>query len=174
MTSLVLPLRPLVRVFRAAPGPPSARSLAIQSARTDWLNPDFLDTAAEPALQERLVRFYEAVVEPPLHAGTLARRVRLVRHGLDHLLRGGDPLPIRLDRCARGDGPYAVPGLGPVFWAAVAQATDPDRLPGWTPATERGLVRLGMLKRADRDRPGAVFGRMAEAYAEIQAADPAL
>jgi 5-methylcytosine-specific restriction enzyme B len=174
MTSLVLPLRPLVRAFRAAPGPPSARSLAVQAARTDWLNPDFLDAADEAALCDRLVPFYEAVVDPPLHGHTLARRGRLVRHGLDHLLRGGDPLPARLDRCARPDGPYVVAGLGPVFWAAVAQATDPDRLPGWTPAAERGLARLGMLKRADRDRAGAVFGRMIEAYAQIQAVDPAL
>ena len=174
MTSLVLPLRPLLRIHLAAPGPPSARSLAVRAAHSDWLNPDFLDAADEPALRDRLVPFYEAVVDPPLHAQTLARRVRLVRHGLNHLLRGGDPFPVRLDRCARSDGPYAVPGLGPAFWAAVAQATDPDRLPGWTPATESGLVRLGLLRRTDRDRPGAVFGRMAEAYAEIQAVDPAL
>jgi 5-methylcytosine-specific restriction enzyme B len=174
MMSLVLPLRPLLRVFLAAPGPPSARSLAVQAARTDWLNPDFLDAADEAALRDRLIPFYEAVVEPPLHAQTLARRVRLVRHGLNHLLRGGDPLLARLDRCARSDGPYAVPGLGPMFWAAIAQATGPDRLPGWTPTTEHGLGRLGMLKRTERDRLGAVFGRMAAAYAEIRAANPGM
>src|SRR5437588_171255 len=129
------PLRPLLRVYLAAPGPPSARSIAVQAARANWLNPNFLDAADEAALRDRLVPFYEAVVDPPLHAETLGRRVRLARHGLNHLLHGGDPLPVRLDRCARSDGPYAVPGLGPTFWAAVAQATDPDRLPGWTPAT---------------------------------------
>jgi hypothetical protein len=174
MMSLALPLRPLLRIFLATPGPPSARSRAVQSARTDWLNPDFLDSADESVLLDRLVPFYEAVVDPPLHPETLKRRVRLVRHGLNHLLRGGDPLPARLDRCAHADGPYAVPGLGPVFWAAVAQATDPDRLPGWTSATECGLVRLGILKRTDGDPPGPIFGRMAEAYAKIQAVDPAL
>lgn len=174
MTSLVLPLRPLLRVYRAAPGPSSARSQAVQAARDNWLNPDFLDTADEAGLRDRLVPFYEAVVEPPLHAPTLARRVRLVRHGLNHMLRGGDPLPTRLDRCALADGPYAVPGLGPRFWAAVAQATDPDRLPGWTPATERGLIRLGMLKRSDRDGPGTVFQRMSAAYREIQSMDGAM
>jgi uncharacterized protein (DUF2461 family) len=174
MMSLALPLRPLLRICLAAPGPPSARSRAVQCARTKWLNPDFLDSADESVLCDRLVTFYEAVVDPPLHADTLKRRVRLVRHGLNHLLRGGDPLPARLDRCAHPDGPYAVPGLGPAFWAAVAQATDPDRLPGWTPATECGLVRLGMLKRTDRDRPGAIFGRMVEAYAKIQAVEPTL
>lgn len=174
MMSLVLPLRPLLRVYLAAPGPPSARSLAVQRARSDWLNPDFLDVADEAALRDRLVPFYEAVVDPPLHAATLARRVRHVRHGLNHLFRGGDPLPTRLDRCAQPDGPYAVAGLGSTFWAAVAQATDPDRLPGWTPDTERGLIRLGMLKRSDRDRPGVVFGRMTEAYATVREIDPAL
>jgi 5-methylcytosine-specific restriction enzyme B len=173
MTSLVLPLRPLLRVHRAAPCAPSPRSLAVRSAR-DWLNPDFLDAADEPALRDRLVAFYTAVVDPPLHADTLARRARLVRHGLNHLLRGGDPLPVRLERCAHADGAYAVPGLGLIFWAAVAQATDPDRLPGWTPAAERGLVRLGLLKRSDRDGPGVVFARMTEAYAEIRAVEPEL
>src|SRR4051794_19796141 len=124
MTSLVLPLRPLLRAFRAAPGPPSPRSRAVQAARADWLNTNFLDTADEAALCDRPLPFFKARGDPPLHGHTLARRGRLVRHGLNHLLRGGDPLPARLDRCARPGGPYAVPGLGPAFWAAVAQATD--------------------------------------------------
>jgi uncharacterized protein (DUF2461 family) len=169
MMSLVLPLRPLLRVYLADPGPPSARSAAVQVARTDWLNAEFLDQADEVALRDKLIAFYEAVVDPPLHGETLIRRVRLVRHGLNHLLHGGDALPARLDRCACMGGPYAVPGLGPTFWAAVAQATDPERLPGWTPSTEHGLVRLGMLKRSDGDRPGTIFERTAKAYAEIQA-----
>src|SRR5262245_11064680 len=174
MMSLALPLRPLLRVYRAAPGPPSARTTAVRAARSDWLNPDFLDTADEPDLRDRLAAFYAAVVEPPLHADTLARRVRLVRHGLSHLVRGGDPLPARLDRCAEANGTYAVAGLGSTFWAAVAQATDPDHLPGWTPASERGLMRLGLLRHSDRDRPGTVFARMTDAYAAIREVEPVL
>src|SRR5687767_15165910 len=109
MTSLVLPLRPLVRLYLAAPGPPSVRSLAVQAARSNWLNSEFLDAADDAALRDRLVPFYEAVVEPPLHVHTLTRRVRLVRHGINHLLRGGDSISARLERCVRVDGPYAVP-----------------------------------------------------------------
>jgi uncharacterized protein (DUF2461 family) len=174
MTSQVLPLRPLLRAHRGAPVAPSARSLAVQSARTDWLNAEFLDSADEPALRDRLIAFYTSVVDLSLHADTLARRVRLVRHGINHLLHGGDPLPARLERCVDTLGAYAVPGLGLAFWAAVVQATDPDRLPGWTPATERGLIRLGRLKCTDRDRPGTVFSRLTASYAEIREIEPAL
>lgn len=168
-----LPLRPLLRAYLAADPPAeSPRAAAVRAAHAGWLRPDALDIADEPTLHGHLLAFYEAVVDPPLHAETLARRARLVRHGLTHLVRGADPLPARLERCVRPDGPYAVPGLGVTFWAAVAQATDPDRLPGWTPATERGLVRLGLLKPSTR--PGTVFARMTEAYDHIRSAEPDL
>jgi 5-methylcytosine-specific restriction enzyme B len=169
MMSSPLPLRPLLglrRVDRTADAP---RLLAIRSAAADWLNTPFLDSADEPTLRGRLLPFYEAVVDPPLHCEALARRVGLVRHGLNHLLRGGDPRPVKFDGCARATGAYSVPGLGVAFWGAIVQAIDPDVIPGLTPGTERGLCRLGLLKRSDRDTPGSLLDRMQEAYDRLRA-----
>src|SRR5262245_2029268 len=168
------PLRALLRAHLADPMAPDTRSVAVGSARGDWLNPEFLTAADEAALRERLTTFYLHVTDPPLHAETLACRARLVRHGLNHILQGNDPLPAKFDRCVRSDGAYAVPGLGTAFWSAVVQATDPDRLPGWTAATQAGLSRLGLLRRSDRDQPGAILGRMIAAYDEIRTVEPTL
>ena len=134
------------------PGPAAVtpRVLAVRSAAADWLNPDFLDAADEPTLRGRLLTFYEAVVDPPLHCEVLARRVGLVRHGLNHLLRGGDPLPVKFDRCAQPLGAYSVPGLGLAFWGAIVQATDPDTIPGLTPATD---TRSGSARAVEAVRP---------------------
>src|SRR5438128_428568 len=94
-----LPLAPLLRAYADA-GPPTAdrldaepRARAVRAARTDWLHDDFLDAASAADFQTAALAFYEAVVQPPLHAGSLKRRAGLVRHGLAHLLRSPDPLP---------------------------------------------------------------------------------
>ncbi len=152
----------------------SPRVLAICNARTDWLNSDFLDGADESALQDRLIRFYEVIAEPPLHPDVISRQARLVRYGLNHLVHGVDPLPTRLERCLGPHGTYAVPGIGLSFWAAIAQATNPEQIPGWTPATEWALHRLGLLPRTTRDRSAIIYGRMMEAYRSIQTIDPSL
>src|SRR5438094_760121 len=69
--------------------------------------------------------------------------------------------------------PSAPPAsLRPLRALLRAHLTDPPRLPGWTAATEAGLARLGLLKRADRDRPGAVLGRLIDAYDAIRADEP--
>src|SRR5262249_18791260 len=116
MSSFVLPLSPLLRAYLASePPPPTARSLAIEGARRDWLNADFLAATDESPLRKRLVSFYETVVDPPLHGAALARRARLVRHGLNHLLHGSDPVSVKFDRCVAGDGAYAVSGMGVRF-----------------------------------------------------------
>src|SRR5262245_41175697 len=173
MPSVALPVRPLLRAFLShAHSPPTRRADAIQSARSDWLNAAFLDTAGDDELRDRLVAFYGAVVDPPLHGATLGLRSRRVRHGLNHIVSGGDPLPMKFERCVHVDGAYAIGGLGVTFWAAVAQATDPDCVPGWTPTTKRGLQRLGLLKQSDR--PAVVLGRMAEAYEHIRCIEPGL
>src|SRR5436190_10350397 len=98
-----LPLAPLLRAYADA-GPPTADQLAaprvraVRAARADWLHDDFLDTASAADFQAAALAFYEAVVQPPLHAESLKRRAGLVRHGLAHLLRSPDPLPVKLGR----------------------------------------------------------------------------
>jgi 5-methylcytosine-specific restriction protein B len=162
MTSPILPVRPLVAMYRSQATAVVPRAAAVRSAAGDWLNVRFLDGADDPSLRGRLLTFYEAVVDPPLHCEALARRVCLVRHGLNHMLRGGDPRPLKLDACVRGA--YAVAGLGIAFWGAVIQAIEPHVIPGVIPATERGLSRLGLLKKSDRDTPGSLLTRMQTAY----------
>src|SRR5947209_18976155 len=120
-----LPLLPLLNSYIAA-GPPSAAELgklpglgprfaAVLSATARFLYPAFLDEASDADLGAALTRFYEAVVDPPLHADALRRGIGIVRHGLGCLLHGRDPLPTRLEACLSADGPYHVAGLGPAF-----------------------------------------------------------
>src|SRR5262249_31099238 len=118
-----LPSAPLLRAYAEA-GPPSieqltevpglgARIRAVRGARTLWLRDDFLITASPAEFQAALRAFYEAAVDLPLHSATLLRRSGLVRHGVAHLLRSPDPLPVKLGRCLDAAGPYYVAGLGP-------------------------------------------------------------
>src|SRR5262245_56227661 len=104
-----LPLVPLLRAYTDAGLPTGAdlarlpglgpRFQAVLAASADFLNPPFVDGAADADFQAALVRFYEACVQPPLHAATLRRRAGIVRHALGHLLRCPDPLPRKAERC---------------------------------------------------------------------------
>ncbi len=158
-----LPLRPLLNAYLAA-GLPSAGELgrlpglgprfaAVLSASARFLYPAYLDEASDADLGAALERFYEAVVDPPLHADALRRGVGLVRHGLGCLLRGRDALPTKLEACASPGGPYHVAGLGPVFWSALFQAAQRKLRPGWTPAVLTGLRRLGLAALAGQATP---------------------
>ncbi|HEY8504614.1 MAG TPA: DUF2461 family protein [Gemmataceae bacterium] len=175
------PLRPLLRSFlRAgaagmpAPDSPASRRLrAVRAARSEWLNEPFLDSAGDDALAGRLLPFYEAVAGAPLHAASLRRRLRLLRFALHHWLRGADPLPAKWDNCLRAGAAYHVPGLGRSFWAAVAKALDPERLPDWLPAVEAGLARLGLYRAAAGESPGAGLARACGAYERLRALDEA-
>ena len=136
MMEPMLPALPLLRIFLREPaGNLAPRQLAIQAAAGDWLNADWLAGADEATLRGRLLPFYECVVDPPLHCETVARRVRFLRFGLNYLLGGSEPPGVRLDRCVRPGGTYFQPGFGLQFWSAILQATDADRLPGWTSRT---------------------------------------
>src|SRR5947209_18693685 len=115
-----LPLLPLLNSYIAA-GPPSAAELgklpglgprfaAVLSATARFLYPAFLDEASDADLGDALARFYEAVVDPPLHTDALSRQVGVVRHGLNCLLHGSDPLPARFESCVAASGPYRVAG----------------------------------------------------------------
>ncbi|HEY1376618.1 MAG TPA: DUF2461 family protein [Gemmataceae bacterium] len=178
-----LPLAPLLRAYAEAAPPAAAdplrgcpagpRAAAVRSAAADWLRDDLLDSLTADDFRTALLRFYAAVVSPPLHADTLARRAALVRHGLAHLLRNADPLPVRLGRCVAADGPYFVPGVGPAFWSAAAQALNPDRHPGWTRDTLAGLRRVGLIDDR-RDGPTELYAALLTAYGRILAREPGL
>jgi hypothetical protein len=171
-----LPLAPLLLAYTAqAPSPAAlgevpglgARFAAIRTVRQGLLDADFLDTAADEVCRDALLRFYGQVVLPPLHGATLQRRAGVVRHGIAALLRGRDPLPVRLEQCLQPGGAYFVPGLGPTFWSAIAQGLDPDRHPGWTPAILAGVRRLGLAKWAPGTPPASIYGRLLEVYGRL-------
>jgi hypothetical protein len=177
MVSSRLPLVPLLRAYTRAGVPAldalGPRAQAVLAARKEFLSDAFLDTAGDEDFLRVLSRFYEAVVQPPLHGDTLRRRRGIVRHALAHLLRCPDPVSQRAERCLAADGPYSVPGLGPAFWSAVFQGLDPARHPAWTPVVETGLRRLG-LAAWRYDRPGAVYAALVAAYGQILELEPAL
>lgn len=179
-----LPLQPLLAAYRAR-GVPTTEQLsqipewgprfeAILHARSSWLRPAFLDTASTATFAQTILRFYEAVVSPPLHAATLCRRADLVRHALGHLLLGADPLSVRIERCLAPDGPYQVAGLGLTFWSAVFQALQPQRYPAWTPGTVHGLLRLGLVTRSQRLPTAEHYAIVSEQYAALRLHAPEL
>jgi hypothetical protein len=171
----LLPLGPLLTAFRGSP----VRAVdqpawqAIRTSAKTWLNPTFLDAAADPQFGAAVAAFHAAVEPVPLHRPWTDRRGRFLRHALNHLLRGQDPLAERLARCIGPEEPYFVAGLGPTFWAAVAKAIDPDHLPLWCPAVEDGLRRLGLLAHV----PATVTGRfdgVCRGYETVRATAPDL
>jgi 5-methylcytosine-specific restriction protein B len=165
-----LPLRPLLTAFRATANPPPAdpRDAAIRATRPGWLNGPALDSRPAAELADLLGRFHDAVAPHSWHPDAVRRNVGLVRHGLTHLLRATDPLAVRFGRCLPPDGHYAVPGVGPAFWAAVVKALDPDCLPDWSAEVLAGLVRTGL---AD---PDAGLGPACDAYAFLLDGYPGL
>jgi len=48
-------LRALLHVYLAEEGAPSSRAIVVRSARPDWLYTDFLDSADESSLRDRLI-----------------------------------------------------------------------------------------------------------------------
>jgi uncharacterized protein (DUF2461 family) len=179
-----LPLAPLLHAYTRA-GVPSVAELhhlpglgprfaAVLSATAKFLCDDFLDRATDADLADSLGCFYEACVQPPLHGDVLRRRAGFVRHGLGYVLRGRDALEAKAEACLGPAGAYRVAGLGPQFWSAVLQAVQPARNPAWTPATLEGLQRLGLVRPQPGDGPGTTYASLIEAYARIQAVEPAL
>jgi MoxR-like ATPase/uncharacterized protein (DUF2461 family) len=175
---------PLLRAYAAA-GLPSTDDLghlpalgprfaAILGAGNGLLSEEFLDGAAADDFQTTLLRFYEAVVQPPLHAAVLVCRAGMVRHALAHLLRSPDPLLHKVERCLCAGGPYHVAGLGPSFWTALFQGLDPARQPGWIPATVTGLRRLGLARWPAHAGAGEIHTLLLDAHAHIRALEPAL
>jgi MoxR-like ATPase len=179
-----LPLPPLLHAY-IADGLPSAAELGrlpvlgprfagVLSASAKFLYVDFIDGADDLDFANALVRFYEACVQPPIHRDTLRRRAGVVRHGLAYLLRGRDPLPLKIDGFLSPAGAYHVAGLGPRFWSALFQGLKRASLPAWTPATMAGLRRLGLDRWRPGDCPSAVYAALQSAYDHIRALQPAL
>jgi hypothetical protein len=179
-----LPLAPLLQshVRAGLPTPGELQRLpglgprfaAVLGATARFLYSDFLDTATDDALRDALVRFYDAVVQPPLHSDTLRRRVPFVRHALAYLLRGLDGAAGKMEACLSPSGAYQVPGLGPSFWSAVLQGLNPARHPGWTPETLAGLRRLGLARWGRGAGPAAVYAGLLDAHARVRARQPGL
>ena len=142
-----LPLAPLLRAYAEATAnqDPCAlpiwglRLQAIAAARANLVHGPFLETASEADFQLALVHFYEVVVHPALHTVALQRQLGLIRFALGHLVRGRDPLPVKMDRLLTPAGDYHIAGLGPSFWSALCQALDPMRNPSWLPPILAGL-----------------------------------
>jgi hypothetical protein len=172
-----LPLAPLLRAYLDA-GPPTGEDLArlpgygdrvraVLAAPRDFFNDAFLDGAGEQDFEAALLRFYEACVQPALHAEALRRRSGFLRHALAHLLRCPDPLPRKAERCLEPGGPYHVAGLGPAFWSALFQALDPTQYPSWTPAVALGLRRLGLARWPAGYSLAQVYPAMLGTYARL-------
>src|SRR5262245_42754249 len=104
-----LPVAPLLRAYVEA-GLPRAeqpyglpglgpRFQAIRAAPGLLLAEQFLDSASPADFQAALLHFYQACVQPALHAEVIRRRSEMVRHALGHLCRCADPLPRKAERC---------------------------------------------------------------------------
>jgi 5-methylcytosine-specific restriction protein B len=135
-----LPLGPVLARFRAGLGEPVNDPL--DDTRPTFA-PEKLDQLSDAEFGAELLRFATRALPIVFHPTVFARKARFLRYGVAHLLHGRDPLPYRLARCVAPNGAYHVPGVGPGFWAALARVAIPD-VPVWSPATEAGLVRLGL------------------------------
>src|SRR5262245_56160726 len=173
------PLGPALSAYTAA-GIPTLESLAsiskfgprinaVLRAPATWLNQHFLERADDDEFSQQLDGFYEQVVSPPLFAATLRRQAASVRRGVEHLLGSRDSLPVRIHRCLNREGAFAVSGVGPAFWSAVAQSIDPSRLPAWTREIVRGARRLGLIQRKR-----IWYGDLVGACEQLRLRDPRL
>lgn len=145
---LPLPVRPLLAAFRRDPPPESpfahARVVAVRSA--SWLTIDL--SAADLAAHVRA--FAEAVLPISWHAERIAA-AGFVRHGIQHLLKGTEPIGVRFGRCVTPGGAYHLVGAGRSFWAAVWKAANPHGHPDWTADVQRGLERCGLIDARSDD-----------------------
>jgi 5-methylcytosine-specific restriction protein B len=140
-----LPLLPLLAQYLSAPGSGLSGTLRVPA-----LDIKELDTSPDEILASGLEQFAASVLPVNYHPNVFRTRIRFLRHALTHLLRGQDPIPERLSRCITPGEAYHVSGIGWGFWAAVATSLDPETIPLWCPAVERGLRVLGMFPENPR------------------------
>lgn len=159
-----LPLTPLLTAFRSrAQARPAVFAAAPGVA--------FLDTATDEQLTSALTAFAAECLPVVFHGDVFARRVRFVRHALNHLFRATDPLPERLARCVAPGEIYSVPGIGPGFWSAVLAGA--EGVPIWCPAVEAGLLRLGLITEISADARSR-FDAVSRACEAIRAQSPGI
>jgi MoxR-like ATPase len=141
--SRTLPLVPLLAEFRRS-------HKAAPSAQCPESTVGAFDTLTGEELAAKLIALAEAALPVCVHTELIASRVRFLRHSLNHLTRGEDPLAERLARCTVPGEAYFVTGLGPGFWSAFAARVIAG-VPTWCPAVERGLLLLGLLREVPAD-----------------------
>lgn len=120
------------------------RFVAISSASVTFLYDNFLDRSTPEELTRAVLRFYRSCCELPLHEERVKNRIGIIRHALAHLARCPDPITEKLQRCLQSDGPYFVPGLGPMFWTSMIQGLAHEQHAAWTPAVIDGLQRVDL------------------------------
>lgn len=149
------------------------RFRAILGARDTLLSEAILGGSSAEEFRAALMTFYEASVANGLQTDALLRAAGIIRHGLGHLVHGRGSLAGRLEQCLAADGAYQVPGIGAAFWSAAAQGLNPVLHPGWTPAIEAGLRRLGMW-RHPACRVRERYASVGQAFEKIRSFSPAL
>jgi MoxR-like ATPase len=162
----IVPLIPLLRQFRAH----------TTHTTPDALQPlhfSLFDSAADDVLVTELRRFAQRALPVCWHPEVFSREIAFLRHALAHLYRGQDPLPDRLSRCVTPGAAYHLPGLGRGFWSAAVRSLDPERLPYWSDATERGLAALGLFPEHPRDA-GEAFSALLAGCEKLRAIAPEL
>ena len=163
----VLPLDPLLAEFQRQP------HVVSESPIRAAVNLAELDSLPSLELAEQLRRFYLDAVPLPWHANTITRNVALIRHGINHLLRGTEPLPVKFARCVQPRGVYFVVGRGPALWSAIVKAMNPECFPAWSPGVAWGLIRVGQITESE-PYPIAGFATACAAYSAILVANPTL
>jgi MoxR-like ATPase len=139
--SRTLPLVPLLAEFQRSR---SATALALPTVGC-------LDTLTSEQLAAAVGAFTESVLPVHFHTELVTTHVRYLRHALNHLTRGEDPLADRLARCVTPGEAYFVVGLGPGFWSAFATTLGIEHVPRWCPAVEVGLRALGLVRETPTD-----------------------
>ncbi len=169
------PVEPLLRQFLAkCPQNIGDRQLCIQSARETWLNSPFLHSANDSELLTQLTEFAQHLDTPAFAEPVLDRKVRSIRHALNHLLMGRDPFPLRMSRCLDPLGMYHVPGLGLTFWSAIFESLDPENYPSWTDGSLAGLARLELFVPNPTESPSSAYARYQKAILKLKQTHPGI
>lgn len=142
----IWPLAPLVSTFQQVRAQTDSRRTSLPT-----LPPSVLDSATDDELAHVLCDIALATLPLAFHVPIIRERIGFLRHALNHLYRGADPLPDRLARCILPGEVYSVAGLGVGFWSAILPGVKPGQLPRWCPAVEQGLRRLGLLREGPTD-----------------------
>jgi hypothetical protein len=142
---------------------------AVLRARGAWLNDQFLRGASDEEFAEQAAQFYEQVVRAPFFSASLRRHAGRIRRGVEHLAQSTEEIAVKINRCLNRRGVFAVPGVGPAFWSAIAGSLDPLRLPAWTPEIVKGARRLGLIRRKK-----FWYGDLVSACDELRRRDPRL